>query len=106
MFPCRNGDFIKEVGDFDVSSLSEGEFKHLMENEFSHAEKIQLTLRPAFKRKCEEHNIKLYNFQKKHGLKPEQLSLALAFCKDETCKLPEVFPLKHYDIIQQVSNQI
>ena len=89
------------VGEFDVSSLTMDEFNGLLEKNFRDTERIRLTLRRAPEKKYEEFDVKLSC----NGAKPENVSLALVFYKDDDCKLPKNLDMENYDIIQQVRNK-
>ena len=76
-----------------------------MENKLRDADQVQLTLHQARETPYEEHEFKLGELFKKHKITPEDLPLQLVFCKDKSGNLPENFPIRNSDIIQEVRNQ-
>lgn len=93
------------VGECDVTSLTEDEFKDLIERNFLQRERIELTLRQAPEKKYKELEVKLGDYMKNNSVNPKQISLALIVCKDNHCRLPNTFPLENYDIIEKVRSR-
>ena len=90
------------AGAYDITSLTEDEFKNLLQSKLRDAKEIKLTLRKADEKKSEQKEIRLGCFQKE--MKAGDLPLALVFCKDKSNILPKSFPMEHYDIIEKVRN--
>lgn len=93
------------VGECNVSSFTEENFNELLERYVRNADKMQLTLQKAVERPYAEYDIKFGEFSRKYQMKSTDLPLALVFYKDERHSLPENFPMRNYDITQQVRNR-
>lgn len=93
------------INDHHLFSWSVGNFNELLERYVRNADKIQLTLQKAVERPYAEYDIKFGEFSRKYQMKSTDLPLALVFYKDERHSLPENFPMRNYDIIQQVRNR-
>ena len=94
------------VDEFDVSSLTADAFKKLLQTSLRDVKTIKLTLRKDSEKKYEQFPINVGSLQGASQMKPEDLPLALLFCKNQSDALPEGLNLENYDIIAKVSNQV